>query len=838
MNLQHLKNNFLNQSISHTRIFSLMLAPIATMGIMPVQFAQAESVNALEEVVVSARKRQETLQEVPVVVNVLTESAIERQRIEGIKDIATIVPGMYASKTISGTSGFIFLRGVGTGAGNPSFDQAVAINMDGMGVNSAQMLQAGMVDLKQIEVLKGPQALFYGKNSPGGVIAIHTNDPGDEFELEVTGMYETVANEKTLQGVISGPLSDTFGARLAFGYSEANDHWVDVVSGDRFETGPEGQIQTAFETDNIELETSYFLATLQWEPTDNFSAKLKLAHMEDNESGPVYAGIQKTYCAGSEPQSVTYPIAGVNGCEADDVAISPGLNPDLAWQLKDGQFVGESDNYFTNENNFAVLEMNYEMGNGLTLTSVTGYFDNEEDRLADASFEIASALITNQLTELEQWSQEIRLVSNYDGNVNFALGAFYEDKEFRQDNETIGGFIRYAPALVPIAGNLPFGLGRQAVHQEGTSYSAFAQVIWDINDQWTLAGGGRYSYEEKELSMRARLTGTPLFGYPDVPWVDVPIADPKNDWNNFSPEVTLSYQLNDDIMFFASYREGFKSGGYDSSFGAFRALGVVSGAPPLDVIYNEEAVDGFEVGMKSTLLDGSLRFNVTAYSYDYEDLQLARFDGGGGGISFSIFNAGKASIEGVEVETLWNTPVDGLVLTANISAGSSEFDEFLAPCWSGQTIALGCDSLRDPDTGNFTSTNKAGESLPFASDLSATFGLDYDIAVSSNWNAALNLTASYNDGYNPVPERPPESVLQDSYWWINAGATLYSTDDKWELFVRGNNLTDETTTSSGAAAPGLGDASLTGTDDSSGLPDFISYINGGMQISVGLTYRM
>lgn len=165
---------------NYSKINSLVLALaiVGTSLLMPMQSALAESMQTVEEVVVTARKRQESLQEVPVVVDVITEDTIRSQRIEGIKDIGAIVPGMVASKTISGTSGVIYLRGVGTGSSNPTFDQAVAINLDGVGINSAQMMQAGMFDMRQIEVLRGPQALFYGKNSPGGVIAIHTNDPG------------------------------------------------------------------------------------------------------------------------------------------------------------------------------------------------------------------------------------------------------------------------------------------------------------------------------------------------------------------------------------------------------------------------------------------------------------------------------------------------------------------------------------------------------------------------------------------------------------------------------------------------------------------------------------
>ena len=838
MELHRSNQLLLGNFSSFSRLTSVKLAVVlaAASALVPAQVVLAQGAQAIEEIVVTARKRQETLQEVPVVVNVLTEEAIDSQRIEGIKDIATIVPGMVASKTISGTSGFIYLRGVGTGSGNPGFDQAVAINVDGMGINSAQMLNAGMFDLRQIEVLKGPQALFYGKNSPGGVIAIHTNDPGDEFELELTGMYETVAEETTLRGIISGPLSDTLGARIAFGRSEADDSWIDVVNSDQFETGPAGPVQTAFGTGNSELETSFVLGTLLWEPAENFSAKLKYARLQDNQTGTPYDGIQKVWCGTGAVQAI-YPVAGVDNCKADDEVMTPGINPSLNGLLKNGEFAGETQGFFDNENDFAVLEVNYHLDNGLTFTAVTGFFENEELRFADASFQVASGLPVTNGTKLDQWSQELRLASNFDGNLNFTLGAFYEEKEIERDTDVIAGGFYSAPFLIGVLGDFPIFAGRQISDQEGTSYSVFGQVNWDLSESWTLAIGGRYSSEEKENRIQVERAATPQFGLPAVARIDIPLLNPKEDWSNFSPEATLSYQHNDNVMFFASYREGFKSGGYDFSYGIGPkvAIATTPGAS-LDNLYNEENVDGFEVGMKSTLLDGTLRLNVTAYSFAYEDLQLSKFDGTS--LSFSIFNAGKASVDGLEVESLWLTPVEGLSLTANVAWGKSEFDEFIAPCWAGQTIALGCNREPHPITANFTGSDRSGDNLPFASDLSATLGLNYEARVSGNWNLGLSLTASFKDDYNPVPELPPDDVRQDGYWWVNAGVSLYSSDDKWEFFIRGVNLADEVYKNSGAPAPNQGNAATTGTNDASGLPDFISYISGGRQFNVGITYRM
>ena len=821
-----------------------VLVLIVTSALMPIRLAYAESAREIEEVVVSARKRQENLQEVPVVVDVLTEDMIRSQRIENISDIGTIVPGMVAAKIAASTSGVIYLRGVGTGYGNPAYDQAVAINVDGLGINSAQMMNAGMFDLRQIDVLKGPQALFFGKNSPGGVIAIHTNDPGDEFELELTGMYETVAEETTLRGIISGPLSDTLGARIAFGRSEANDSWQKIVNFDRFEQGPTGPVQTAFRTGQPEQETSFVLGTLLWEPIDNFSAKLKYAHLEDNQEGTPYGGLQNVWCPFGAPQA-RYPVPG-DRCKADDENSFAGINPAVNGTIFDGEFAGETRGIFDNENNFAVLEMNLDLESDFTLTSVSGYFDNDELRNGEVTTQVVSGAFVGNRYESEQWSQELRLVSDFDGPFNFMLGAFYEEKEHEYDVDTrLSSFFALGPLAIPTTaavGIFPLSLARDISGQETTAWSIFSQLEWNIDEKWTLAVGGRYSYEEKENDIRLSIDVPNPYGFPAIPWTDIPLLEPKQDWNNFSPEVTVSYQYTDDIMFFASYREGFKSGGYDNAFGVpLKLAAALTPGVFFDNIYDEENVSGFEVGMKSMLLDGSLRLNITAFSFDYEDLQLSRFDGSN--FTFTIFNAGEASVDGLEVESLWLTPVEGLTLTANVAFLESEFDEFAATCWAGQTIALNCD--RDPLppsagplAGNFSSSDRAGDSLPLASDLSATLGLNYATQISDNWNLAFNLNASFKDEYNPAAEFTPDEAQQDSFWWTNAGLSLYSSDDKWELFLRGVNLTEEVYKNSVLNATAQGNAATTGTNDASGLPDLMSHVAGGRQVIMGITYRM
>ena len=366
----------------------------AITAMLPVTAVQAESANVLEEIVVTARKREESLQEVPVAVNVLTAEMLDTQRIEGIRDLGTIVPGLITTESTSSTAGLVFLRGIGSGSLTPLIDQAVSVNVDGVGISSASLMNAGMFDLERIEVLRGPQALFFGKNSPGGVIALHTKNPTDEFEFELSALYETEGEEPIVRAVISGPLGETLRGRLSVGWSDADNARFDAHNLDVFETGPGGvPVQMAHATgkDPLQTEKIYMVGTLLWEPSDNFSATLKYAHLEDNQDGHSIFNFQRTHCGLGVPQ-VFYPVPGVDNCKMDGNVIAGGISPLLT--AADPNHPGyQGLGFHDNEEAFMSLEINYDLSETLTLTSVTGYYDQSDERIAESSFQAVCWLV-------------------------------------------------------------------------------------------------------------------------------------------------------------------------------------------------------------------------------------------------------------------------------------------------------------------------------------------------------------------------------------------------------------------------------------------------------------
>ena len=396
-----------------------------TSVLLPTHSVRAESTNVIEEIVVTARKREESLQEVPVAVSVLTSAMLDSQRIEGIRDLGTIVPGLITTESTSSTAGLVFLRGVGSGSLTPLIDQAVSVNVDGVGISSASLMNAGMFDLDRIEVLRGPQALFYGKNSPGGVVALHTKDPTDEFEFEFSALYETEGEEPIVRAIISGPLGETLRGRLSAGWSDADHSRFDAHNLDVFETGPGGvPVQMAHATPKNPQQTEkiYVIGTLLWEPTDKFSAKLKYAHLEDNQDGHTIFNFQRTQCGLGVPQ-VFYPVPGVDNCKMDGNVIAGGISPLLT--AADPNHPGyEGLGFHENEEAFMSLEIKYDLSDTLTLTSVTGYYDQSDQRIAESSFQAAVGLLNSSAYDKEQWSQELRLSSNLRWGVQLYSGCF------------------------------------------------------------------------------------------------------------------------------------------------------------------------------------------------------------------------------------------------------------------------------------------------------------------------------------------------------------------------------------------------------------------------------
>jgi outer membrane receptor protein involved in Fe transport len=668
-------------------------------------FAQdeAQTREAINEgdIIVTARRRDETAQEMPVALTVLNEALLDRYGVKGVASIQSLTPGLYTGESSGAMGGTISLRGVGSGDSMAFIDQAVSANVDGVPISSAQILRAAQMDLKQIEVLRGPQALFFGKNSPGGIISLTTADPGVDTEFMARVGYEFKAREKYAEATYSAPLSDTVGLRLAGRYSKMKGY-VRVIS-----PNIAGQIPMDIKRFPKQDEV-FFRGTLVWNPSDRVKVRLKATQTDTRFIGGSSQFSDVTACPYGVPQR---PSEDASNC----------LNDGRILLTKQGPAVLALSPYFTNgngvRNNTQTLlsgQIDYDMTDALKLTSVSGYYRVHEKLNSNGGYGPISNNFFAVLFKNEQYSQELRLASSFDGPVDFLVGGFYEERKL------------YTLTAITVPQFL-LRLATESTHQEQKSYSGFGQLLFNPTEQIQITAGGRYTHEIKDL---IDYTVLPVIaaGQPNAGQYGTPVdattlpgyGTTRRTFNNFSPEVTVTYKPAEDVMLFASYKRGFKSGGFDAGYTAGAILAPARLAA--GQLFKPEKVKGFEGGLKSTLADRQVTFNLTGYWYDYKNLQVPTFDTIAR--AFRLQNAASARVRGLEAELRYRpNSLPGLSLHATAAFNDAKFRKYLSDCYQGQTAALGCNQGLNAATGLFTQQDLSGRRLRKAPRFAATFGV-------------------------------------------------------------------------------------------------------------------
>lgn len=720
---------------------------------------KATAGSGVEDIIVTARKREESLISVPVVVTAVSGKQLENRGINNADALARIVPQLIigeGSGTVQG--GNIALRGISGADANPFADQAVSFNIDGVQVARASIRRMANMDIQQIEVLKGPQALFFGKNSPGGIISIRTADPGDHFEAKASVGYEFNAREWRGEGYVSTPLSDTVGFRLA-GFYDHMDGWVKNVVPD----------SSPFVPDSGRAPRSKEFAlrgTLKFTPSDRFDARVKLAYGEvsgDSSS----ANTQFVNCpVGGRPQS------GVpDDCTPDD-HVSVGYVGTAIGKI-DPRF-GDGKTFLKQRQMLGSVEMNYQLSDQLQLTSVTGLYYVRLRNLANftSSYVGATMLPSLNRMNIRELSEELRLSSDFDGPINFVLGGYFQDS-----NATAG-------STTWLNANAPLLINNYLLEQNGNAYSGFLQMMWDITDTLELSTGGRYSYERKKL---VKVTSQAAFSKFQYPPPAITPANTSNSWNDFSPEITLTYRPSSDLTVFGSYKHGFISGGFNSGSADFTR--------PLD--YDPQTVKGFEGGLKAALLDRALFLNFALYTYKINGLQVQVTTQG---TVQELKNAGKVSSKGGEFDFNYRTPVEGLALHGAVAYNKGRYDKYFGNCYRGQSQALGCNFV--PVTGSpgeavpvaagqtGTLQNLAGTELIRSPAWTGNLGFTYETPVGAGLKLGLSGDATFSGSYLTDATSKPEG-RSPSYTLLDASMRIGAEDERWEIALIGRNLTNQ-----------------------------------------------
>lgn len=676
-------------------------------------FAQGNSdvgVPAIEEILVSAQKREQNLQDVPIAISAFTEEMIENSRIEGFNDIAARVPG-FSFSNLSKVRTFPALRGASSSLDAPGGDQAVAIFVDEVFYGGVGDFDPFLFDLERIEVLRGPQGTLFGRNVVGGAISIITRKPGDEPYAKAEfgiGSFDLL----TAAAAIGGPLTDTVSGQISFSSRKMSGTSYNRVT----------------ETDVDGDDKSSVRARLRFQPTDNFEALIGGEFFRDTSDGQARAfngpppSIPET--AGFIPDDDPYTIDSYVDGSLDREA--SGLNARLTWDFDAGRLISISA---YRKNDSVLLDLD---GLGAPTPTFSGSY----------------------FSELSQFSQEIRFESTpNDGPIDWVAGIYYLDLENqRLEDLLIGLYAGTEFGQIQIDNFGTTGIFRNQAFQDVTtkSVAAYADVTYRPTDSLTISAGGRFTRDEK--------TGTGFFTVDrdNFIWGDTDFtAEFGDEWDAFTPRLSVSYQVNDDAMVYATVSRGWKSGAFVISD---TALG--SEVP----IEPEEAIN-YEIGLKSQWFEDRLRFNVTAYSVDYTDLQVETTLATGETI---IENAGKSSVDGIEVE-IDSVPTDNWRLWGNYSYLDAKYD-FFPPDLTGANLAL-------------------------APPRTLSVGSSYTWEIGSNGGFAT-LSADYQ--YKATHELEPrptgsgeEAFLSGYDSLVNANLTIGMAGGEWELVFWGKNLTNE-----------------------------------------------
>ena len=625
---------------------AVAVALAGASGVARAQDAPAAEAGGLEEVVVTAQKRAEGIQDVPIAVTALTGDALAEQHIIDLRGMSNSIPNVQINSFANSPDSAVFtIRGVGVNDADPYVGTTVSVVVDGVVVGTNTAALVSLFDIDRVEILRGPQGTLFGANTTGGVVNVVTKQPTGELEGEaelVHGNFDRVEANAAL----NFPITDSLAGKISVLKTTREGYMTNTVDGDT-----SGDIDITTVRPYLKYTGDSFDATLIGE---------YVRTRNDSQSG-----ISIT------PSDRGSPLGIPGYTDTGEPVFFRG-------QTRDQPDQNDRDTYGV------TLTMNFATGIG-EWVSITNYREYEQDLYSDDDATESVLLQTRRQIDHKQLSQELRTTIDVSDNLQWLMGAFFLDQEYFLDQEgKLDGF-------------LP-GLGQpQTQDQENQSLSGFTQLYYDLTDRWRLQAGLRYTYEETDARATSATTFNPSgqssFDDPIDPAALV-VAEGSDSWDELGYRLGADFRLNDDVMFYGYVAHGFKSGGFTGRIAIPEDIGP----------HDPEYVDTIELGVKSDLLDRRLRVNFAAFFNQYDDMQIAQnltLDDGRN--SARIINAAKAETKGFEFE-LTALPVDNLTLSAAVAYLDAEFKEFVTP----QGVSLEGNKLQDsPEWQTVESINYA-----------------------------------------------------------------------------------------------------------------------------------
>jgi iron complex outermembrane recepter protein len=824
----------------------------------------------LEEVIVTAQKRAESLQDVSVSVSVISGEKLANVAITRIEDMSAYIPNLTLSETAIGTQ--LFVRGIGSGI-NQGFEQSVGTYVDGVYYGRAQLTRSPFFDMERIEVLRGPQVTLFGNNSIGGALSLNTSKPTNEVEASISVLYEPENNEREYIIIGNTPLNDWASARFAYRKYDFGGYVENVFTGD---DGPDRNFDTA-------------RLTFMIEPTDSLTATLKLEHSTFDTNGrqiSIFGGLANTYGIGSSSTGNTYagsnPTVPDNEMTLADVynssAFSMPGDPDFLQFSPDGDERYSNGEHSQNTTNNVTLAATWSLDSGYELSGTMSYLEYQYDELCDCDFSALELINYYTAEDFEQKSFEFRFSSP--GNQTFdVMGGFYvhEDTLAYDDNLVMGP---EGNPISTLANAVVSGIGLfvkdmnvpRTFDQDTSQQAAFGQLTWNMTDNIRLIAGARRSHYKKSAKRELQYTdkyGTP-YEFDDVVQADlfpgVPIelralyvfdvvystlfGTYRHDEEGTREKYVNSYNLiaewdlSESVMLYVSKSYGFKAGGYDvrsnsatseetQSFG-----GLDNGIKmPLNSIgtfeFEDEKILSHELGIKTRITE-NIELNAAYFYSEISDMQVSTFDGS---VSFNVSNAGKARTQGLELE-LRAALSENLLFTASFATLDFKFldypngpcitsDELLHANGREDEMQRNCRRLFDRDQKGFYS-DLEGETNIYVADYSGLFSLHYkrDIFDSLMFNSSIDY--AFTDEFFTNESLDP-NMKQNGYGKFNVRLALSDIDNTWTAALLVRNLTDKSTLGFSNNVP-LAASQF-------GAPTYYGFVEPGRSVALQLQYQ-
>ncbi|MCW6532739.1 TonB-dependent receptor [Sphingomonas sp. MMSM20] len=737
------------------------------------------------DVVVTARRRAERLIDVPVAATVITPAQIRQYDLTSVANIKILAPQVSLDRGFTGSGTSITMRGVSSASLDAGIEQSVLLDFDGMAMSRGRILNDALFDIESVDVLKGPQALFFGKNSPGGVVSIKSADPTRTFSGFVRGGYEFNADTASIEAAVSGPITDKLSARLALFASQSQGYIHNMNNGvpDLLRSAATGSIFVPPAQSRLGAEKK--LAgrfTLKYED-GNFDATFKmLVSRYQGQSLQSFDEVMGCPVGRARPGAGAALLDPTGDCKLDDRSSQGWLSPTIInlWpQVKahdNGRPFSSDDTYLP------TLTLNYTAGK-IKLTSVTGYYDYAYVSQGNADGTAYSQFWSYSNEKNKSFYEEVRAVTSFDGMFNVAFGGHYE-----QNKRTlyVGGA---NGALLPDATTGKFHAYDNEQHNESTAFSGFGQLIVKFSDTLELAGGGRYTWQKNKINSFSTFVNSNAVGILPVGT----IINGEKSADNFSPEATLSWHPHRNVLIYGAYKTGYLAGGYSNP-------GILASTATKDTLsFNAEKVRGFELGTKASLFNGKLTTTLTAFSYKYTGLPLTSLLVlPNGAPVYATQNAASTITRGIEFEASYR-PARNTTLRTTASYNDAYFQSFpIAQCYAGQTVATGC----IPAAGSIPAhQDLSGKPVYRAPDWVVTAGIVQGFDLSSQYRLTLNADLRYTSGYYTGLNLNPVS-FQKGFTLFNAGARIATADDRWALSLIGRNLTNRRYGTLGVDKPG------------------------------------